>query len=99
MCPIKGLGKIVLLFFTGYLLFSAVFVAFDQHPLVSSKTCSLCFLKKSLYAAINPFPIPDESDPTKIDILGIDEKVFYFQGLASYPFSLYRGPPLLGISL
>jgi hypothetical protein len=98
MFPRKYLPKIFFLFFTVYLLFSVVYVAFDPHQIVSSNTCSLCSLKKSLSSAISQFPVITEVDLNRVYTFWI-EKIFYFEMLASYPNLSYRGPPHSGISL
>jgi hypothetical protein len=92
MCPKKGASKTLLLFFSGYLLVSMVLVSFDQHPIPASKTCNLCFMKKSLCSAINQLSIPDETDLTNPDLFSMNEG-FCLEGLSLYPFKSYRGPP------
>jgi hypothetical protein len=84
--------KIFFLFFSVYLLFSVVYVVFDQHQIAPSNTCPLCSLKKSLSSAISQFPVITEVDLNKIYTFWI-EKIFYFEGSASYPNLSYRGPP------
>lgn len=98
MFPRKGLLKIFLLFFTAYLLFSVVYVAFDPHQIASSNTCPLCSLKKSLSSATDQFPVITEVDLDKIYTFWIEKK-FYSEGSAFYPNLSYRGPPHTGISL
>jgi hypothetical protein len=94
----KDLLKIFILFFTACLLFSVVYVAFDQHLIAPSKTCTLCSFNKSLSSAINLFPVIIEIDLNNIYIFWID-KIIYFEGLTFYPNISYRGPPHRGISL
>ncbi len=98
MLPRKSLLKIFFLFFTAYLLFSVVYVAFDPHQIAFSNTCPLCSLKKSLSSAISQFPVITEIDLNKIYAFWI-EKIFCFEGSAFYPNLSYRGPPHYGISL
>lgn len=95
MLPINGRSKTLLLFFAVYLLFSVVLVSLDQHAITFSKTCSLCFLKKTLCSSINPLPVLNQINLAKLDILLIDELIRFFDLILFYPGNTYRGPPLI----
>jgi hypothetical protein len=98
MVPKRGLEKAFFLFFTAYLLFSVVYVAFDRHQIASSNTCPLCSLKKSLSSAISQFPVITEVDLNKINSYWI-EKIICSERVTFHPNISYRGPPHRGISI
>ena len=85
-----------LLFFSLYLFFSIVAVAYDYHDPSYSKICPLCFMRSSLSSAVGQaIFVPQVDDQPQCLILA--ERSEPRPGAAFTPGVPYRGPPSTGV--